>query len=663
MSRRLLLLDIYTHWPVYSRSRLLSSTVCISLLLDRPEHLPGPMDAYPERWLVQTRVRVVCCEFPAVEALDHVVRSLDAFLGVSPRWTLARARDTGSLRLLLHLGSGDSDTASGDVHCDPFYRLTAFNEASALAAAAGDLDAIEWTMVNGVRRASEGETFATRVVDEAARAGRIEVLQLLHDRHRNAVFWSADAMALAVRNEHLAAVQWLHAHDIPVSSAQDVVNGAICTGNADMVSWMLDNMVQFRDEWAKCDVGAVAAKGDLEMVKWLCQHCVAEHRRIELKQAIAAGHVQVVEWLERAGRGIVGEVDIEEAAGNGHLEMVEWFQRRRSLNGPSAFPFRINLDAAAGKGHLHVLKALASLLGTKGIGFCSHRAMDSAASNGHLEIVQWLHTNRSEGCTAAAMDGAAKNGHFDVVKWLHAMRSEGCTVAAMNRAAANGHLQIVRWLHNNRREGCTTAAMDNAASNGHLQVIEWLDDHRSEGCTSVAIDSAAANGHLDVVQWLHERNKRCTHLAMDRAAGNGHLEMIQWLHANRSEGCTTQACDNAARHGRLSTLRWLCANRCEGFTSRAMDGAVYGGHFEVVLFLHVVASVSSKDSSQRQLGTTHSVINAIMGNHLEILQWLLHHYPDRIERWSAVAHGLDLHSSVLAWLRQADSSFHSVGGR
>lgn len=29
----------------------------------------------------------------------------------------------------------------------------------------------------------------------------------------------------------------------------------------------------------------------------------------------------------------------------------------------------------------------------------STKAMDLAAANGHLEVVQWLHENRNEGCT------------------------------------------------------------------------------------------------------------------------------------------------------------------------------------------------------------------------------------------------------------------------
>lgn len=50
--------------------------------------------------------------------------------------------------------------------------------------------------------------------------------------------------------------------------------------------------------------------------------------------------------------------------------------------------------------------------------------MDHAAQNGHLNIVQFLHTNRQEGCTNHAMESAAARGHFKTFKWLYANRSE-----------------------------------------------------------------------------------------------------------------------------------------------------------------------------------------------------------------------------------------------
>jgi hypothetical protein len=37
-----------------------------------------------------------------------------------------------------------------------------------------------------------------------------------------------------------------------------------------------------------------------------------------------------------------------------------------------------------------------------------------AAANGHLEVIEWLHENRSEGCTKRAMDWAAEYGHLEV---------------------------------------------------------------------------------------------------------------------------------------------------------------------------------------------------------------------------------------------------------
>ncbi|KAF1791337.1 Ankyrin repeat-containing domain [Phytophthora cactorum] len=89
----------------------------------------------------------------------------------------------------------------------------------------------------------------------------------------------------------------------------------------------------------------------------------------------------------------------------------------------------------------------------------SYSTMDLAASNGHLDVVQWLHLNRPRTCSSNAMDAAAANGYLDVVKWLHVNRSEGCTKSAMDIAASNGHLDVIQWLYVNNSVGCSTLAM------------------------------------------------------------------------------------------------------------------------------------------------------------------------------------------------------------
>lgn len=86
-----------------------------------------------------------------------------------------------------------------------------------------------------------------------------------------------------------------------------------------------------------------------------------------------------------------------------------------------------------------------------------------------------------------------------VLEFLHEHRSEGATVAAINGAATNGHLEVVQWLTTNVPAlAATTAAMDGAACAGHLDVVMFLHETRLEGCTTDAIDWAARKGHLEV---------------------------------------------------------------------------------------------------------------------------------------------------------------------
>ena len=151
-----------------------------------------------------------------------------------------------------------------------------------------------------------------------------------------------------------------------------------------------------------------------------------------------------------------------------------------------------------------------------------------ACKNGHLDVVKFLHKNRTKGCTTYAMNLASKYGHLEVVKFLHENRTEGCTTDAMIWASCNGHLEVVKWLHENRTEGCTFHAMDDASQYGHLDVVKFLHENRTEGCTVYAMYFACQNGHLEVVKFLNEiRTQDYTRLVMDWA--NGHLEILIFL--------------------------------------------------------------------------------------------------------------------------------------
>ncbi|EGZ14555.1 hypothetical protein PHYSODRAFT_505297, partial [Phytophthora sojae] len=336
------------------------------------------------------------------------------------------------------------------------------------------------------------------------------------------------------------------------------------------------------------------AKDAQRVVKWLWRKfhgCIVPAPAVHM--TAGQGGLGILKFFKKneiaprrdGGRAMRDEVDADQ----GHV--VRWgLNLFDTSNLHASEKKRLSLDTVARRGDIALVKYLHEISVVRSASTsrqtkrarisresrlaCTTDAMDQAASSSHLDVVKWLHANRSEGCTTRAMDFAAGNGHLQVVKWLSAHRSEGCTVKAMDVAASRGHLDVVKWLHRNQSEGCTTAAMDSAATGGHLKVVAWLHINRTEGCTTKALDGAAENGHLSVVKWLHKRtNARCTTRAMDCAASEGHLEVVKWLHQNRVGRCTTAAMDGAARNGNLDVVKWLHKNRSEGCTTAAMDEA------------------------------------------------------------------------------------------
>jgi len=188
-------------------------------------------------------------------------------------------------------------------------------------------------------------------------------------------------------------------------------------------------------------------------------------------------------------------VDIVVSTGN--VEAMKFLESMTNMG--SKYSSR-SLKLAAANAHLAMVQYLES---KPNINQWPKSVMDYASQSGSLELVRYLHTSRSEGCTVYAMDWAAHLGYFDIVKFLHEHRTEGCTTNAMDWAARSGHLDIVKYLHQYRSEGCTSHAMNGAAKNGYFNVVNFLHLHRTEGCISDAMDLAAKHGHLKIVKYLY----------------------------------------------------------------------------------------------------------------------------------------------------------------
>eukprot|EP00122_Pirum_gemmata_P020195 Pgem_evm1s18889 len=83
---------------------------------------------------------------------------------------------------------------------------------------------------------------------------------------------------------------------------------------------------------------------------------------------------------------------------------------------------------------------------------------------GHLEIIEFLHENRSEGCTVQVINYAAKKVELKVIKILYVVihniiihplgffthKTNYCANEAMHLAIKNGFIEVVDFLLRNR---------------------------------------------------------------------------------------------------------------------------------------------------------------------------------------------------------------------
>ncbi|EGG19273.1 hypothetical protein DFA_02060 [Cavenderia fasciculata] len=318
---------------------------------------------------------------------------------------------------------------------------------------------------------------------------------------------------------------------------------------------------------------------------------------------------------------------------NGKHDIFEYF-----VNNYPNISYKRSQSIAAYQGNLSILKVMDSPAAV-GIDFsgqhngsdCDGIDLNDPARGGHFEVVEYLH-NRGPLKADQAIDNAAYVS-LDIVKFLHFNRTEGATTDAMDNAAENGHLEIVKFLHENRSEGCTTQAMDGASMNGHFEIVKasksvgWLVG-QTEGCTTKAIDYAAS---LEIIQFLfNNRSEGCTQKAINISSWRGNLDAVKFLHHHRSEGCTKKAIYLAAMENHMDVVKYLYENRTEGCSEDIIDRLCKQENqkkirLDIIMYLYEKFNVQC---------TNLGVNRAIKKKRLDIFEYFLKRHPSSPDIWT-----------------------------
>jgi hypothetical protein len=492
--------------------------------------------------------RVVCLSRPHVIALPHVCDFIASCLAPPKSWTIETAICHGCAHLAQHL----LDELADNPKLHYLVKRSRARRYLSVASSVGDIA----LMAHLVERF--GCCVDALVVKKAVKGGHLEALQWLYDQAITGLTSDDDVeivkkhvlidyyMILASRIGHLEMLQWLQNAAGGVL-ADWVLHEAARNGHVHVVEWVVLNAGASVADLANLDViHAAAVVDNIDVAKFVLSRGLLPLSSSVMDATAGYGQLELLQWMyENGGEGCTDSA-IDQTASNGHLDTVQYLHSK-GLNASTKA-----MDGAARNGHFEVVK----FLDENRFEGCTLEAFSSAVRKNRLDVAQYLFEHRRADCTSVSIDRVARKGGIEMLKWLqnNCPDAHGST-DAMDDAAANGKLEVVRFLHDNRTEGCTMGVMDQAAGNGHLDVVKWLHFNRTEGCTTGAMDYAAKYGHLTIVKFLHtHRAEGCTTAAMNEAHN---LEILQWLSNNRRDGFTNGALFNAVKCGDLEMLMWL----------------------------------------------------------------------------------------------------------
>lgn len=326
-----------------------------------------------------------------------------------------------------------------------------------------------------------------------------------------------------------------------------------------------------------------------------------------VRKSIQQGHLKIVQWVREFGY-IFGSSELCLMAHCGRISMLKWIDsdpRTRHLikqNGEI-----ISFYLAKGN-RFEDLKWLFSH-SFKLHKFCSYHA----AKNANLLMIEWL---AERGCplTEDTIGGIGQGGSIEILSWVVENRHIENFNNLLTKAASEGHLEILQWVEKNLLEEFPFDKWDSelcchAAESGSREIIQWLKG-KGFRCDEKTCQFAASSGEFELVQWLIASGCPCDETVFFSAVEQGDLSLLAWL---RKNGCpwNEDVCSNAANHGQLEALKWIRRNGCP-WNAKTLSSAAESGQLET--FIWAYQQKCPTDSS--------IVDNAIYSGNLKLLEFL-----------------------------------------
>ena len=285
--------------------------------------------------------------------------------------------------------------------------------------------------------------------------------------------------------------------------------------------------------------------------------------------------------------------------------------------------------------------------------YCDH-CFDIAATNGHINLLQWIYANYSRfKYSDRAIEGAATHSHVYVLDWLinqPDLRFDyPCSLAHSGQ-----HLAVFEWLYWSRFKTevftprSVRTVVQRATVSGQLTIIKWFYQKFPYNSIFVGIFSLAMqHNHVHILQWvlLEKLHSKYTSADIDIVAEHGYVRVLELLHKQKRKIGYVHAISHAINKDHDQILEWFARNdlaiRCNDEDLRQ---AVTIGNIRVLDQL-------KKFVKAEQVWKL--IIIAASLAHIHVLEWFVSNNFDFSYTMSAAKKAAAAgHTNVFSWFKE-----------
>jgi len=213
-------------------------------------------------------------------------------------------------------------------------------------------------------------------------------------------------------------------------------------------------------------------KSNVETIEWLSKQITNKKLKNVMDDAVCHENLELVKILHERGFNCTEKV-IDLAAYKNNFEIIKWLHDNISNIGCT----QKAMDIAASKGNIEIIRYLHKEYELE----ITEKTINYAIVNNHFELSEYLYEkNKNYKVSQIVLYEICKLGYIEILQWIYKTIEIGDDIddkQNLYTAAVNGHLEIVQYLHETRspkNKDYHIAIVNELYSLGYYKIIMYL---------------------------------------------------------------------------------------------------------------------------------------------------------------------------------------------